>query len=88
MIVNKQLQHFKYCRFSISLLRTDFLRKPKKDYVMNSKNKSLKITTTLEHSLVSNFFRLCTAEGVDSESAHRELEMRLNALSELKPPQA
>ncbi len=62
--------------------------KHKKDYVVTLKKKSLKITTTLEHSLVSNFFRLCTAEGLDSESAYRELEMRLNALSEIKPPQA
>jgi len=54
---------------------------------MISTNKPIKITTTLEHTLVSNFFRLCTAEGVDSESAYKELEMRLNALSELKPPE-
>lgn len=54
---------------------------------MISTNKPIKITTTLEHTLVSNFFRLCAAEGVDSESAYRELEMRLEALGELKPPE-
>jgi hypothetical protein len=47
----------------------------------------VKIQTALEHSLVSNFFRLCAAKGVDEENANRELEMRLDALSQLKLPE-
>jgi hypothetical protein len=55
---------------------------------MSRKNGSIvRIQTALEHSLVSNFVRLCSAEGVDAENANRELEMRLNALSQLKLPE-
>jgi hypothetical protein len=54
---------------------------------MSRKNVSIvKIQTALEHSLVSNFVRLCAAEGVDAENANRELEIRWNALSQLKLP--
>jgi len=53
---------------------------------MSRKNETEKITVTLENSLVSNFIRLCAAEGVDSENASRELEIRLDALSQLEPP--
>jgi len=45
-----------------------------------------RIQTALEHSLVSNFFRLCAAEGVDAKNANRELALRLDALSQLKLP--
>ena len=43
---------------------------------------------SLESILISNFIRLCVAEGVESESAYRELEVRLEALNELKPHRA
>jgi hypothetical protein len=46
----------------------------------------MKIQTALEHCLVSNFLRLCEAEGVNAENANRELEMRLDALSQLELP--
>jgi len=46
----------------------------------------VKMETALEYSLVSNFFRLCAAEGIDAENANRELELRLDALSQLKLP--
>ena len=45
---------------------------------------NVKIQTALEHSLVSNFVRLCAAEGIDAENANRALELRLDALSQLK----
>ena len=51
---------------------------------MSRKNQSIKMTVNLENQLVSNFIRLCAAEGVDSETAYRELEMRLDALDELR----
>jgi hypothetical protein len=46
----------------------------------------MKIQTALEHCIVSNFLRLCEAEGVNAENANRELEMRLDALSQLELP--
>ena len=55
---------------------------------MSRKNMCIiKTETALENSLVSNFVRLCAAEGVDTENASRELEMRLDALSQLKLPE-
>jgi hypothetical protein len=45
---------------------------------------NVKIQTALEHSLASNFVRLCAAEGIDAENASRALELRLDALSQLK----
>jgi len=51
---------------------------------MSRKNNKIQATITLEDSLASNFLRLCDAEGVDSENAYKELEMRLEALGELK----
>ena len=47
---------------------------------------NIKIQTALEHSLVSGFVRLCAAEGIDAENASRALELRLDALSQLKLP--
>jgi hypothetical protein len=58
----------------------------KEELSMSKKNKTTKITPNLETSLVSNFIRLCEAEGVASENAFRELALRLGALSELKLP--
>ena len=55
---------------------------------MSRKNMfNVKIQTALEHSLVLSFVRLCTAEGVDAENANRALELRLDALSQLKLPE-
>jgi hypothetical protein len=51
---------------------------------MSRKNQSFKMALNLENQLVSNFIRLCAAEGVDSETAYRELELRLDALNELR----
>jgi hypothetical protein len=53
---------------------------------MSNQNTPIKDEVNLETLLVSNFIRLCEAEGVDSEHAFRELEVRLDALSQLKPP--
>ena len=54
---------------------------------MSRKNTiNVKIQTALEHSLVSSFIYLCTAGGVDAENVTRELDLRLNALSQLKLP--
>ena len=39
--------------------------------------------SSLEGILISNFVRLCIAEGVESKSAYKELEVRLEALNEL-----
>lgn len=48
---------------------------------------NVKIQTALEHSMVSGFIRLCAAEGIDAENASRALEIRLDALSQLKLPE-
>jgi hypothetical protein len=53
---------------------------------MSRRNEKTRATTALEYSLVLNFMRLCAEEGVDSASAYRELDIRLDALSQLKPP--
>ena len=46
----------------------------------------LKIQTALKPCLVLNFFRLCATEGINAKNVNRELEMRLDALIQLKLP--
>jgi hypothetical protein len=41
---------------------------------------------TIEKFLISNYVRLCIAEGVKPRDAYEELERRLRALKELKDP--
>lgn len=43
-------------------------------------------TVTIEESLISNYVRLCIAEGVKPRDAYEELERRLRAVKELKYP--
>jgi hypothetical protein len=41
---------------------------------------------TFEKSVVSNYVRLCLVEGIKPGNAYRDLEKKLDALSELKAP--
>ncbi len=55
---------------------------------MGQTKKLLRTDSHLESVLISNFVRLCLAEGADSESAYKELAVRLEALNELKSNKA
>jgi hypothetical protein len=52
---------------------------------ISPKKATSNVNCGLECVLISNFIRLCTAEGMETESAYKELEVRLEALNELKP---
>jgi hypothetical protein len=41
---------------------------------------------TIEKFLISNYVRLCIAEGIKPRDAYEELERRLEAIKELKNP--
>jgi hypothetical protein len=58
---------------------------PEEKWIMSPRKVTSSLDSSLESVLISNFIRLCVAEGVESESAYRELELRLEALNELKP---
>ncbi len=51
---------------------------------MSQTKKLSRANSCLESVLISNFVRLCIAEGANSESAYEELAVRLEALNELK----
>lgn len=51
---------------------------------MRSRKEILGIEPNLEGILISNFVRLCINDGIESKSAYKELELRLEALNELK----
>jgi hypothetical protein len=41
---------------------------------------------TIEKSVISNYVRLCLVEGIKPGNAYKDLEKKLDALSELKAP--
>ena len=43
-------------------------------------------TVTIEKFIVSNYVRLCIAEGIKPRDAYEELERRLEAVKALKDP--
>ncbi len=55
---------------------------------MSQMKKLSRVDSCLESVLISNFVRLCIAEGADSETAYKELAVRLEALNELKSNRA
>jgi hypothetical protein len=84
VVAKRQLQRFNNFAYKFTIETRHVLRSKREELFMSEKNKTVTTTPNLERALVSNFIRLCEAEGVDSENASRELEMRLGALSELK----
>ncbi len=50
---------------------------------MSQTKRLSRANSCLESVLISNFVRLCMAEGANSESAYKELAVRLEALNEL-----
>ena len=55
---------------------------------MSQTKKLPRANSCLESVLIANFVRLCIAEGAESESAYKELAIRMEALNELKPNKA
>ena len=41
---------------------------------------------TIENSIISDYVRLCIAEGIKPVDAYKELERKLEAVKELKDP--
>jgi hypothetical protein len=71
-------------RQSVKVEKRQFLV-PGEKLVMRPRKATSNLDCSLDSVLISNFIRLCLAEDVESESAYRELEVRLEALNDLKP---
>jgi hypothetical protein len=53
---------------------------------MNRRSDPTAETVNIEKFLISNYVRLCIAEGIKPKDAYKQLKRRLRAVEELKDP--